>query len=167
MRLLLLLLLACPASAQDAPLERFAVPGFTAGVVSRYSPILIPDNSVQAAVNVYFDELGISRRKGFSQFNSAALTDTKSVRGVWSFTADDGTRYLVALSSQTLYKAPTTGVFTAITASTFSALSDMDAVAYLGKIWFANGIDAMSNWNGASGVTSTATISEAPLGSMI
>ena len=162
--LCLLLLLSTPAAAQDAPLERFSVPNFNAGVVSRYSPILIPDNAVQDARNVYFDEYGVTRRKGYSKFNATALTDTKSVRGLWSFTADDGSRYLVALSSETIFAAPTSGIFTAITGlSGLSSASDMDAVAYLGKIWFANGVDAMSYWTGSS----TATVTEAPLGNLV
>lgn len=160
----LILLCALPAFSQDAPLERFSVPGFSAGVVTRYSPILIPDNSVQWAKNVYFDEQGVSRRKGYSQFNSTVFTNAKSTRGLWPYTASDGTRYLVALSSQTIYKSGTDGVFSAIAGlSSLSAISDMDAISYLGKIWFANGTDSMAYWDG----TSTKTVTEGPLGSMI
>ncbi len=149
---------------QDIPIEVFRIPNFNAGVVTRYSPILIPDNAVQWAQNVYFDELGVTRRKGYAQFNSAILPATKSVRGAWPFTADDGSRYILALSSETIYKAGSTGVFEAIDGlSGFSVTSDMDAVDYLGKIWFANGTNSMAYWDGAS----TATVTEALLGSMI
>lgn len=164
MKLLFILFFYMPLAAQDSPLEVFRVPGFSAGIVSRYSPILIPDNSIQNGRNIYVDELGISRRKGYSQFNSVPFTDEKSVRMVSPFTADDGTRYLLALSNQTIYKAATDGVFSAIPGlSGLSAISDMDAVAYLGKIWFANGTDSMAYWTGAS----TKTVTEGPLGGMI
>lgn len=162
--LALIFLLVSPAFSQDAALEKLSIPGFSGGVVSRYSPILIPDSSVQYARNVYFDELGISRRKGYSQFNSSVFPDSSSVRGIWPFTADDGTRYILALSSQTIYKAPTTGVFSGIAGlSGLSAIAEMDATAYLGKIWFANGVDPMAYWTGAS----TKTVTDGPLGSMI
>lgn len=163
-RLWLIFLFCTPAVAQDIPLETFHVPNFDCGVVTRYNPILIADNCLQWSRNVYFDEHGVTRRKGYSQFNSSVFQDEKSVRGLWGFVADDGTRYMLAISSQTIYKAPITGVFSAIPGlSGLSAVSDMDAVPYLGKIWFANGSDSMAWWDGAS----TKTVTEALLGSMI
>lgn len=160
----LILLNITIAAAQDAPPEVFRVPDFSRGVITRYNPTLIPDNALQWGVNIYVDEQGITRRKGYSQFNSEVFTNEKSVRGLWGFIADDGSRYILALSSQTVYKAPTTGVFEAIDGlSGFSTAVDMDAVPYLGKIWFTNGVDSMAYWDGAS----TKTVTEGPLGSLI
>lgn len=164
MKFIIFLLLTSSTYAQELPLEKFSIPNFSCGVMSRYSPILIGDNCLQSAKNVYFDEQGVSRRKGYSQFNSTVFTNAKSTRGLWPYTASDGTRYLVALSSQTIYKSGTDGVFSAIAGlSSLSAISDMDAISYLGKIWFANGTDSMAYWDG----TSTKTVTEGPLGSMI
>src|SRR3989339_430982 len=151
------------SQAQDG-IEIFHVPNFQGGVITRYNPALIPDNSVQWARNVYFDQLGVTRRNGFSQFNSSVFTDEKSVRGAWPYTASDGTAYVLALSSQTIYKATSIGVFEAIPGLySLSTVNDMDAVAYLGKIWFANGVDSMAYWD----ATSTKTVTEGPLGNLI
>ena len=167
MRLIILCLLLNPIllKAQTPAIEAYPIPNFSQGVVTRYNPALIPENSVQWAENVYFDvEGGITRRKGYSQFNSSVFPDSQSVRGIWPFTADDGTRYILALSSETIYKATTDGEFTAISGlNGFSTVSDMDATTLSGKIWFTNGTDAVSTWDGSS----TSTVTEAPLGGLI
>jgi len=167
MRLIILCLLLTPSflKAQTPAIEAYPIPNFSQGVVTRYSPALIPENSVQWAENVYFDvEGGITRRKGYSQFNSSVFPDSQSVRGLWPFTSDDGTRYLLALSSETIYQATTDGEFEAIPGlNGFSSVSDMDATTLSGKIWFTNGTDSVANWDGSS----TSTVTEAPLGGLI
>ena len=115
MKCLIFLFFIATVQAQDAPLEKFAVPSFDGGVVTRYSPHLINDNQAQWIQNMYVDsDHGATRRKGYAAYNATALTDTKSVRGLWPFTASDGTRYLIALSSATLFETDGDGVFTAL-----------------------------------------------------
>ncbi len=165
--LFFLLFLIGSASAQspDKPLQTFKLPQLNGGVNSRYSSHMIGDNQVQSALNMYWDEdIGVTRRKGFAKYNATAITAGKTVRGLWPFTADDGSRYMVALCSATLYQTSGDGSFTKITgAEGLSETEAMDAVTTLGKIWFANGTDTVFYWDGAS----TATVSGAPLGDKI
>ncbi|MEA3432561.1 MAG: hypothetical protein U9R01_07840, partial [candidate division WOR-3 bacterium] len=165
MRIIWILLLATINLGAQNTLKSFSIPNFNAGVITQYNPVLIPDNSVQWAENVYFDvDGGATRRKGISQFNSSVFPDSQPVRGIWPFTADDGTRYILALSSETIYRATTSGEFEAISGlSGYSAISDMDATTLMGKIWFTNGVDSVAWWNGSS----TKTVTEAPIGSLI
>ncbi len=133
--------------------------------MTRYAGHMIPDNTTREALNVYWDEdIGVTRRKGFAKYNATAITAGKTVRGLWPFTADDGTRYMVALCSATLYQTSGDGSFTKITgAEGLSETEAMDAVTTLGKIWFANGTDTVFNWDGAS----RSAVAGAPLGDKI
>lgn len=147
------------------PISKFTIPNFNCGVVTRYSPYLIPDNCVQWALNVYFDEdQGVTRRKGTAVYNTTPLPGAQSVRGLFPFTAKDGQRYMIALSSQTLYYTTGDGNWTPINGATgLSPVKDMDATILSGKIWFTNGVDTPFYWDGSS----IKTITNAPLGSII
>lgn len=159
--LLLALFLAAPVMAQDAPEEKREIRNLgTCGLVTRYASSQINDTCLQEALNVYLDEdAGISRRKGFAKYNTTALPDTDPVRGLWSFRANDGTEYLVALTSQSLLSSNGQGSFVQISGlNGLSATQDMDCSQCLGKLWCVNGSDTMFSWDGSS----TDTVSTAP-----
>lgn len=131
------------------------------GLVTRYASSQIGDNCLADAFNVYLDEdLGIVRRKGYSKFNATAITEAQSVRGIWPFRATDGTQYIVALSSGTMYKSSGDGTLAATTPaiSGKSLTQDMDCSQCLGKLWCVNGSDSLFFWDGAS----SGTVSGAP-----
>lgn len=163
--LLLLLTLAAPAFGQQAE-QVFPLPLFRDGLYTRYSPNAIPDGALSEALNVLIDQDVdgvVVSRNGYTKYNTSALTDSKTVRGLWSFDASDGTKYMVAFSSQTFFKTAGDGVWTAITGlNNFSLTKDFDCVQTLGALYCANG-DTVFSWNG----TSTNTISGAPSGNIV
>ena len=134
--------------------------------MTNYASQLIPDESVADALNVYFDEedLGISRRRGYAKFNTTALTDAKKVRYLTEFVAPTNTRYIVAMSSKSMFYAITDGNFTQIPGLTNLSLDvDPDCVGVLGRLWCTNSVDTVFSWNGSS----TDTITAAPKGDKI
>jgi hypothetical protein len=166
LNLLLLLLLSNYIYAQDdLPLQRFNAPLITGGIITRFSPHLIPDNSVQDALNILFDEdIGIVRRRGYSKYNSSAIGSSTDVRGLWDFTANDGTRYIMAVSNGSLYESSGDGSFSTVSGITgLTADAFYDGVSYLGEFWLTNGIDNVKSWDGSSATD----VSTAPKGTMI
>ena len=162
MKALLLLLLAVPAAAEQV----FPLPLFKEGLHTRYSANAIPDGALSEALNVLIDQDVdgvVVARNGYAKYNTSALPNTKTVRGLWSFDASDGTKYMVAFSSETFYKTSGDGTWTAITgANGFSLTKEFDCVQTLGALYCGNG-DTVFSWNG----TSTSTISAAPLGNLL
>lgn len=155
------LLLAPFATGQELAEEKLEIRGLgTCGLVTRYASSQINDTCLQEALNVYLDEdAGISRRGGFAKYNTTAITDTKAVRGVWPFRDNDGTDYMVVLSSQTMFQSNGQGSFSVVPGLTsLSATQDMDCAQCLGKLWCVNGSDTMFSWDGSS----TDTVSTAP-----
>jgi hypothetical protein len=163
-RLLLLLALAVPAQAQQEAV--FSLPLFTEGLHTRYSANAIPDGALSDALNVLLDEDVngvVVSRNGYAKYNASAITNTKTVRGLWPFDASDGTKYLVALSSAAFYKTTGDGTWTAITGlSGYSSTKEFDCVQTLGAFYCGNG-DTVFSWNG----TSTATLTGAPIGNLL
>lgn len=147
--------------------ERFEVRNLgTCGLVTRYASSQIKPECLTQADNVYLDEdAGIVRRKGYAKYSATAITDEQSVRGVWPFRATDGTEYIVALSSETMFQSDGDGSFSEISPriNDISATQDMDCAQCLGKLWCVNGSDTMFWWDG----TSTDTVSGAPTCSAI
>ena len=169
--LLPLLLLTAPARAQQnlpppPPEQTFTLPRFTEGLCTRYSANVIPDSALAESLNVLIDEDApgvVVRRRGYAKYNATAITNTKNVRGLWAFDANDGTKYLVGLSSAAFYKSTGDGSFTAITGlSGFSSSSEWNCTSTLGKLWCADG-NTIFYWDGAS----TATVTTAPSGTLI
>jgi len=165
-KLLSLILLFPPSLALAQAEEKLEIRNLgQCGLVTRYASSQIGDTCLTEAENIYLDEdAGISRRKGFAKFNTTAAS-SQSVRGVWPFRATDGTEYMVALSSQTMYQSDGDGEFSAISPALAgkSATEDMDCQQCLGRLWCVNGSDTMFFWDG----TSTGSVSGAPTCSAI
>lgn len=163
--LLLLLTLAAPAFAQRAE-QVFPLPRFKDGLYTRYSANAIPDGGLAEALNVTLDQDVdgvVVARNGYSKYNASAITDSKTVRGLWAFDASDGTKYLVAHSSMSFYKTTGDGVWSQITGLTsLSATKDFDCVQTIGKLYCGN-LDVVFSFDGAS----TQAISAAPLGNLL
>lgn len=159
-------LLLSLASAQAQPEQVFPLPLFTEGLYTRYSANMIPDGALSEALNVYLDEDVdgvVVLRRGIAKYNATAITNTKSVRGLWQFNSNDGTRYLIAFSSSAFYRSVGDGVFTAVAGlSGYSSSLDFDCVTDNGKFWCTNSVTTFY-YDG----TSTATVSGAPNGTLI
>lgn len=165
MKALLLLLLAIPAAAEN-PEQIFPLPLFRDGLYTRYSANAIPDGGLAEALNVTLDEDvdgTVVARRGYSKYNTSAILDSKTVRGLWSFDATDGTKYLIAFSSTSFFKSSGDGTWTQITGlNGFSLTKEFDCTTTIGKFWCGNG-DVVFSWDG----TSTHTVSGAPLGNLV
>lgn len=158
----ILLLLAALVFGQDE--QPIVLNDFTCGLNTRYASHKIDQRCLKEATNVFVDEdLGIVKRTGYAKYNATALTDAKSVRGLWRFEANDGTRYIIAHSSTSMFYSNGQGSFTQIAMTTQSATAEMDCTQGLGRIWCTNGTDAVFSWDGSS----TQTISGAPRGALI
>lgn len=163
---LLLLLAALVAPVHAAQEAVFPLPLFRDGLYTRYSANAIPDGGLAEALNVLIDQDVdgvVVARNGYAKYNTSAITDTKTVRGLWAFDASDGTKYMVALSSMSFYYTTGDGSWTQITGLTgFSATKDFDCVQTIGKLFCGNS-DVVFSWDG----TSTATVTGAPLGNLL
>lgn len=152
-----------PLEAQEE--RSFQLPLFTEGLSTRYSANAIPDGALTEALNVTLDEdiPGVPvTRNGRQKYNSTAIQDSKSVRGLWPFDASDGTKYFVSFSSGSFFKTSGDGTWTQINSSTFSTTVDFDCTQALGYLWCING-EAVFRWDG----TSTSTVSAMPLGTLV
>lgn len=165
MKALLLLLLATAAGAQDLD-PYFALPLFKDGLYTRYSANAVPDGALPEALNVTLDDDVdgvVVARRGYSKYNTSAITASKTIRGLWAFDATDGTKYLVAFSSQSFYRSTGDGTWAQISGLTgFSLTKEFDCTQTIGKLWCGNG-DVLFYWDG----TSTAAVSGAPLGNLV
>lgn len=168
--LLLLAALAAPIHAEEGA-QVFPLPLFKDGLYTRYSANAIPDGALSEALNVLIDQDVdgvVVARNGYSKYNTTAITDpgtglASTIRGLWSFDASDGTKYIVAHSSMSFYKSSGDGSWTQIVGLTgLSLTKDFDCVQTIGSLYCGNG-DVIFSWNG----TSTATISGAPLGNLL
>lgn len=165
-RFLLPLLLIASIVRAEGPDQVFPLPPFKDGLYTRYSANAIPDGALAEALNVTIDEDvdgTVVARRGYSKYNSSAILDSKTVSGLWTFDATDGTKYFIAFSSSSFFKSTGDGSWTQITGlNGFSTTKQFDCTQTIGKFWCGNG-DAVFSWDG----TSTDTISGAPLGNLI
>ena len=135
------------------------------GLVTRYSSNKIPPECLTEATNLVLDEdFGVSRRKGSSQYNGTACTDSKAIKGLWNFNATDGQKYKVIFSSESFFYSKNAGDCNAIAGlDGRNSTAEYDCVQSLGYLYCTNGIDDGFRWDGSS----TETISGMPLGTKI
>jgi len=157
---LLALSLALPARAEDFPIPFQG----ECGLITRWKADQIPPNCLQTARNALLDvNATISRRQGRAAYNATACTDAQSVRGLWPFQATDATRYLIILSSQTMFQSSGEGECSEIHAdlANLDASNEMECIQGLGKLVCTNGTD--TPFSIASDL-STASLTGMPLG---
>ncbi|MDI6774017.1 MAG: hypothetical protein QME60_01280 [Verrucomicrobiota bacterium] len=150
-----------------APPEAASIPlgPSECGLVTRYASHVIADGCLQEALNVTYDrDLGIQRRPGYANFNGTALSTPTAIRRLYQFSAPDGTHYVVAISSDKVWRATNSGNFTALT-GTISPTEKTACTQVLGKLWCVNKIDGLFYWDGV--VASTMGVSAGPLGGLI
>lgn len=146
---LLLLLLAAPLRAQEIapptfPEEAYDLPfPGDCGLVTRYAGNRINPACLQESQNIVFDEdLTWSRRNGQAKYNATPCTDSKSIRGLWPFYDTDNTKYLIILSSETMFQSNGNGSCTAIPGlSGLSSTAEMSCVQGLGRLWCNNAVN--------------------------
>lgn len=125
-------------NAQNLPLTQFG------GLDTDNDPLFVQDGMTPDAENVNTDDtLGISPRKGFTQFS------TQTPQNQWVFSHSNGTRYIIIRSSNVLKADTGTGAF-AITVGTVEAGVNTVGSA-LGNLWYYSNItDGLKYWNTSS-----------------
>lgn len=141
------------------------------GVITRLSPNLIENISpgcLQTDNNFYFDEdWSLSRRNGYAVYNLTACTGSQSIRGLWAFNATDGTKYLIAFSSNSMYSSKGDGTCSVISIAganwNLSSTADMQCVQTQGQLACGDGVDAPF----ITDVVSSSTLAGAPIGPLM
>ncbi len=135
------------------------------GLITRMSANLLPPGCLQSVNNIYFDkDWSMLRRNGYSAYNVSAVTGAQPIRGLWPFKATDGTNYIIAYSTGTMFYSSGNGAFTAIPGlQNLSTSAEMECVQALGYLNCTNGSDTPFRTN----VASTQTLSSAPFGTHI
>ena len=145
----------------------FTIPLFTEGMWTRYSSNMIPNGALAEALNVVLDEDVdgvVVRRRGSATCNSVEIPDGEPVEGLFTFDDDDGTRYQVAHSSESLLIHPGDCVFAPIIPPINGIDSEalVNCVQTLGRLWCVDGAKLFF-WDG----TSTGTVAGAPVGQIV
>lgn len=181
MKTLVLLLLSAQAFGQSpGPSDKVFSLGLgqqnfqSCGLVTRVSGNLLENLSpscFQSLDNAYLDSDGsIDRRQGITQYNLTAIPGGLAVKGLWPFNATDGTKYLIAFSSNSMWSSIGNGSWSQINPNGtgywgLSKSAEMQCVQSQGYLWCADGVDYPFQTN----VTSTNSLqsSGAPIGSLI
>lgn len=156
----LLLLLATPVFGQES---EFVIKDLSQGMYSNASPDKIPDNTAQYIQNFYTDiEPLATERNGYVKRDTTILGGIKPVYGLWEFVDSTANDWIISYSSRTFYKNVVGG-----TPAAFGPITTTDQIPdcakNLGVLMCVNGTDPAWTFDG----TSTATISNAPLGTHV
>lgn len=153
-----LLLISGTAAAQEV-----SVGDFSGGMNTYNSPNKIPDKQASYIQNFFTDiEPLATETNGFVKKETTVLGGTNTVRGLWNFTDNTGTEWLIAFSSRSFYKSNATTGFVQFGPTAIADVFPRAAVN-LGRIWFTDGSISVWSFDGAS----TSTISGAPSGTLI
>lgn len=181
MKWLLLALLSLPAAAQDqgavkGPFQGHGHELFTlpspreCGLVTRTAPNLLNPACLPVLQNAYLDQdQSILRRGGYSAYNLTACTGAQPIKGMWPFYATDGTLYLVAFSSNSMYYSPGDGTCSVLNPSAggaswnLTASAEMQCAQGIGELVCTDFSDPVFETN----IVSSRTIAGAPQGSLI
>lgn len=101
----------------------------------------LADNQVAETLNAIHHPIGTSRAPGYTGISASALF-TKPIRGQFTFTKDDGTEILIAVSDTKLYYVDlSAGTKTELGAGLITSDTECYAVNAGGKLWIVNGTD--------------------------
>ncbi len=134
---MLSLLLSLFLVAANAEIQSWS--DFSGGLNTRTSSVLLPDNESPDLANVVLDEnAAITRRKGYSKINAAAMGDGYDVNAIYQLEQSDGDKYCVAFSSTNgYYSIDGCQTFTTFT-STLTKNYDVNCDAYGDNLYCVN-----------------------------
>lgn len=113
------------------------------GLVTRFASSKIPSNCLTVAKNVYFDEdLSMSRRYGYTLYNSTPCANLSRIKGLWNYNSVDGQRYMVVFSSNSFYWTKDQRDCNKIDIiSKRNEFAEYECVQALGELNCTNGVD--------------------------
>lgn len=96
---------------------------------------------------------GREKRGGTSHVNSSAVTGTPEINGIFDYTLQSGTQYVVfGTDDGKIWKNATTTIKTGLTADMYPSFAVMDNMLFI-----ANGNNTPETWDGAGASTTTMT----------
>jgi hypothetical protein len=141
--------------AEDLPIT---IQDLSGGEMNQYDSMLIPDNSVYEARNVYFDaDSMVKKRKGMAKLNTAAIGDSGSIYNQFEFKKSNGTNYHIVCSSNTLYYRTSGPTFTAFLANYSTSTSIANFEVFMDTLQFCNGNANLQYWDTSKVATTIAT----------
>ncbi|PJA87689.1 MAG: hypothetical protein CO140_02975, partial [Candidatus Moranbacteria bacterium CG_4_9_14_3_um_filter_40_7] len=154
--IILLLLVFIPLTAHTEE-QVYSLTGFS-GYVDLYSPDQIGIKNSPDLLNVRTDGKSVWKRLGYDNYNATALNGALKGRSLYLYKKANGSQYLIANSSNSMF-ADTTGTeFTAIKSGLSAALKD-DYTTVKDTLYRDNGSDTSGKWDGTTYTSITAAVS--------
>jgi hypothetical protein len=128
-----------------ADLQPTTIRDFSCGLVNTYDPTTIGDGCAQDLQNVDIWTGRIQKRRGSILQNSTPLTGNQPIRFLHEFPDQNGNFWMIAVSSNTIWKSNNAGATWSVLTSTHgvSSTSDFSAVNAFGKVRLTDGT---TNW---------------------
>ena len=154
--IILLLLVFIPLTAHTEE-QVYSLTGFS-GYVDLYSPDQIGIKNSPDLLNVRTDGKSVWKRLGYDNYNATALNGALKGRNLYLYKKANGSQYLIANSSNSMF-ADTTGTeFTAIKSGLSATLKD-DYTTVKDTLYRDNGSDTPGKWDGTTYTSITAAVS--------
>lgn len=159
------LALVLPFVVQAADLEPLSIRDFGCGLVTTYDPTVIDNGCAQQGWNIDVWTGRLQKRRGSLLQNSTPLTGNQPVRFEKEFPDQNGNKWFITASSNSLFKSNNSGGTNDVltSANGISASSQFSSVNAYGKIRLVDGSTHCIVFDGTNVTTSTAT----PRGTLI
>lgn len=114
--ILLFLLLLLPSLIFSQDLSWIPIEKFDGGLNDDEQTWMIGDNEATDLLNVYVDEIlnGVVKRKGYEKANTTVIGSSNPIRSLHSLTKSDASKYMFAVSSDTIYGSADGKTFTSV-----------------------------------------------------
>lgn len=120
---------------------------------NRNADLVSPEMMVHPTRNININEGGRGPRGGTSHVNTTAVTSEPEITGLYDYTLQDGSQFIVfGTSGGDIYKDDTTTISTGLTADCVYNFEVMDNVLFI-----ANGSDTPMTWNGSDAAVTVMT----------
>jgi hypothetical protein len=135
--------------------EQFRHRDFTGGENKKLLPEGIAPNQVDSAVNCIINADGtLSTRDGKTRINTTSL-GAGPILGIWRFSKESGSQYLVAQHGTSLYASTWDGVnqiasFGAAIKTGLTAATKLRGCVWKNRLFLTNGIDNFFSYNGTT-----------------
>jgi hypothetical protein len=117
--------------------------------------MIAPTDMIPPTRNISLDENGRRKRGGSSHVDGAALSGTPQIMGLYDFTMEDGTQYIIrACNDGKVYKDDTNTIDTGMSTTTFH-----DFETFEDELYIVDGNTVPQKWTGSG---NTADVGDVP-----